>query len=88
MIQQRRFSIIEYVRRIWSRRRAERRLLTTFWPKDYRRAKTYQIHGHTYRITRYVQALDDRFYEVWGYPVPAHLTRQSSQRCSRPLNTG
>ena len=61
----------DVVSRVWYQLHGERRLLTTFWPQDYRPGATYTLDGQTYRITRYRHAADYRFYEIWGVVIPA-----------------
>ena len=79
IVPQRRIGVSELLRRIWYRLRGERPLLTTFWPQDYQRGATYQIAGQVYRITRYFHAQDYRFYEVWGHPVPASVSKPARE---------
>ena len=68
-MQQRRFGIVELIRRVWWRLQGEQPLRTTFWRQEYPRGSYYIIDGQTYRITRYVHAEDYRFFEVWGRAV-------------------
>ena len=80
------FSMMTTMRKLWAHFGGARYLLTTFWPRDYRRGKTYQIRGRSYRITYYFHAPDTRFYEVWGYALPANAPRPSYQRFSSSIH--
>jgi hypothetical protein len=70
VVQRRRYSIVELIRRVWWRLRGEQPLLSTFWPQDYPRGRYVTSNEQTYQITRTVHAQDDRCFEVWGRAVP------------------
>ena len=61
------------IRRLLCKCRGEELLLVAFWPRDYALHKVYTVGGQEYRITRYLRATDQRFFEVWGKAATARV---------------